>query len=57
MITWPDHVENLVRAELNPPTSLVDEDAIEVYHEPLYYQHYLVERVEIYVDGPVFCVC
>ena len=31
-----------VGAELLPPTPLVDEDAIEVYHEPLYYEHYLV---------------
>ena len=36
----------LVRAELIPPTLLEDEDAIEVYHEPLYYEHFLVKKVE-----------
>ena len=36
----------LVRAELISPAPLVDEDAIEVYHEPLYYEHYLVKHVE-----------
>ena len=41
-----------VRAELVLPTPvvyeepLVDEDAIEVYHEPLYYEHFLVKKVE-----------
>jgi hypothetical protein len=37
---------DFVKAELLPPTPLVDEDAIEVYHEPLYYEHYLVKIVE-----------
>jgi hypothetical protein len=37
---------DIVRLELLPPTPLVDEDAIEVYHEPLYYEHFLVEIME-----------
>jgi hypothetical protein len=37
---------DFVRFELLPPTPLVDEDAIEVYHEPLYYEHFLVKIVE-----------
>ena len=36
----------IVRFELLPPALLVDGDAIEVYHEPLYYEHYLVKKVE-----------
>ena len=36
----------LVRAELLSTAPLVDEDAIEVYHEPLYYDHFLVKKVE-----------
>jgi hypothetical protein len=36
---------DFVRAELLPPPPLGDEDAIEVYHEPLYYEHYLVKKV------------
>ena len=33
---------NWVWAELLPCTHVVDDYAIEVYHEPLYYEHYLV---------------
>ena len=36
---------DFVRAELLAPISLKEEDAIEVYHEPLYYDHFLVNIV------------
>jgi hypothetical protein len=42
---------DFVRAELLPPAPMVDEDAIEVYHEPLYYEHYLVKEVRTNVEG------
>lgn len=35
-----------VRAELAPPVPVSDQEAIEVYHEPLYYDHFLVKTVE-----------
>jgi len=35
-----------VRAELAPPAPSSDQDAIEVYHEPLYYDHFLVRKME-----------
>ena len=31
-----------VQVDLLPLIPLVDKDAVEVYHEPLYYEHYLV---------------
>jgi hypothetical protein len=31
-----------VQVDLLPLIPLIDEDAIEVYHEPLYYEHSLV---------------
>jgi len=37
---------DFVRAELLVPTYLKEENAIEVYHEPLYYDHFLVKIVE-----------
>ena len=37
---------DFVRAELLAPIPLEDEEAIEVYHEPLYYYHFLVRKVE-----------
>jgi hypothetical protein len=39
---------DFVRAELLAPisTSLKEEDAIEVYHEPLYLDHFLVKKME-----------
>ena len=44
-----------VRAELLPLTPLVDEDAIEIYHEPLYYEHNLVKKVKEKRFGIVEC--
>jgi hypothetical protein len=35
---------DFVRAELLDPTPLEDENAIEIYHEPLYYDHFLVKK-------------
>ena len=35
-----------VQVELLPLIPLVDEEAIEVYHEPLYYEHFFVKIVE-----------
>ena len=35
-----------VRAELAPHASVSDQDAIEIYHEPLYYDHFLVMKVD-----------
>ena len=35
-----------VRADLAPLLPLSDQDAIEVYHEPLYYDHFLVKKME-----------
>ena len=35
-----------VQVDLLPLLPLADEDAIEVYHEPLYYEHFLVKKVE-----------
>jgi hypothetical protein len=43
----------IVRFEFLP---LIPEDVIEVYHEPLYYEHYLVKKLTTHVDGPVFWV-
>ena len=43
-------VVEIVRFELLPPAPLVDEDAIEVYHEPLYCEHYLAKKEGISVD-------
>ena len=37
---------DFVRAELLAFTPLEDEEAIEVYHEPLYYDHFLVKKVD-----------
>ena len=37
---------DFVKAELLAPTILREEDAIEVYHEPLYLDHFLVKKVE-----------
>ena len=37
---------DFVRAELLAFTPLEHEHAIEVYHEPLYYNHFLVKKVE-----------
>ena len=35
-----------VQVDLLPLIPLLDEDTIEVYHEPLYYEHYLVKEME-----------
>jgi len=35
-----------VQVDLLPLIPLIDEDAIKVYHEPLYYDHFLVKKVE-----------
>ena len=37
---------NWVWAELLPCTHVVDDYAIEVYHEPLYYDYYFLKKVE-----------
>jgi hypothetical protein len=37
---------DFVRAELLAPTDLGDEDAIEVYHEPLYLDQFLAMKVD-----------
>ena len=37
---------DFVKAELLAFTPLKDEDAIEVYHEPLYLDHFLVKKVD-----------
>ena len=39
-------VADWVMAELLPCTHVVDEYAIEVYHEPLYYDYYFLKKVE-----------
>lgn len=37
---------DFVRAELLDPTPIEDENAVEIYHEPLYYDHFLVIKVD-----------
>ena len=39
MVDW-------VKAELASPAAVSNQDVIEIYHEPLYYDHFLAKIVE-----------